>query len=246
MLKHKVAVISGCSRGIGKSIAETFTQNGCDLFVCAREDGKSYRQWCDELAKKNNTQVTPIFFDLTNKEALVEGMKTILKTKKPIDILVNNAGIIPEPKAFEMTSIDSMKEIFNVNYFAQIEIIQYILRNMHRNKKGSIINVSSVAAFDGEPGECEYCSSKAAVIGMTKNLARQYAKDGIRINAIAPGLIDTSMGNVMSDERKQDFIKKISLGRMGTPQEIANVALFLASDLSSYMTGQVLRVDGMI
>ena len=160
-------------------------------------------------------------------------------------MLVNNAGVISENTLFQMTPIDNMRNLFEVNFFAQMQFTQYITRLMQRNKNGgSIINLSSIAGLYGSPGQLEYVGSKAAIIGATRTLAREFGVNNIRVNAVAPGLIATDMGDQMDTEYSQAMVNLSALARRGTPEEVANVILFLASDLSSYVTGQVIRIDG--
>ena len=145
-----------------------------------------------------------------------------------------------------MTSIDKVKRVFDVNFFGATILTQYIARLMMRQNSGSIVNVASIAGIDGTPAQYEYAASKAAMIGGTKNLAREFAASNVRVNAVAPGMIDTEMGAQIGTELKEQMLSKIIMNRMGKPEEIANVIAFLASDLSSFMTGQVVRVDGGI
>ena len=173
-----------------------------------------------------------------------EAVKTIQSAKISVDVLVNNAGITYNA-LFQMTSIEKMREVFEVNFFSQVALTQYIVRLMVRQKSGSVINVSSSAAIDANPGRSAYGASKAAVICMTRAMAHELAEHQIRVNAIAPGVTDTDMVEAsMSRETIDAAVQQTRLKRMGKPSEIADAAVFLASDLSSYMTGEVLRVDG--
>ena len=169
---------------------------------------------------------------------------SILSEKVPIDIIINNAGII-STSLFQMTSIDKIKEIFSVNFFAQIYFTQFIVKNMINNKKGSIVNISSTAGEDGNEGRLAYSSSKASINSLTKVLSKELSRYNIRVNAVAPGLTDTEMMiNSIPEKILQEKIQTVSLKRVAQPKEIANAVLFFASDLSSYITGQTLRVDG--
>ena len=181
---------------------------------------------------------------MSDEEQIKSGVKTIKGTKEPVDILVNNAGAI-FTALFQMTSMKILKEMFEINYFSQMLLTQYISRIMMRQKSGSIINISSSAALEGNEGRTGYASAKAAMITSTKVLAKELAPYNIRVNAVAPGLTQTEM---MESSTPEDALKetlnRICMKRVGQPEEIANSVLFLASDLSSYMTSQVLRVDG--
>ena len=244
LLKGKTAVITGCNRGIGKAILETFAENGANVFACVRKETEEFSERIAELSKNYGVEIIPLYFDLRDEAAMKSAIMQIRKTHKKIDILVNNAGTRPSsPTAFSMTPLDKIREVFDVNFFAALQLTQYALKLMQSG--GSIINVASMAAFDGDLGFCSYASSKAALIGFTRNLSRELGKQNIRVNAIAPGLTDTDMGRANDTKGEaEEFIKSSTLGKWGTPQEISNAILFLASDLSSFITGEVIRVNG--
>lgn len=244
LLEGKTAVITGSNRGIGRATLETFAQNGANVFACVRSITDEFASYADELSKKFAVKIIPLAFDLCDENAMREAVNEIRKTRLPIEILVNNAGVISPNMLFQMTPIENMREIFEVNFFAQIRFTQYISRLIQRNKKGSIIFLSSIAGLDGSPGQLEYCGTKAALAGVTKTLAREFGVDNIRVNAVAPGYIDTDMGNEIDTEFTRSIIARSALRRKGRPEEVANSILFLASDLSSYITGQILRADG--
>lgn len=244
LLHKKTAVITGCNRGIGKAILKSFAENGADIFACVRKKNDDFSHFIAESMNVTGVQITPIYFDLNNAEEMKEAITQIRSTKKPIDILVNNAGII-FTALFQMTSLDKMQEIFDINFFSQMQFTQYISKLMIPRKIGSIINFSSSAAIEGNEGRAAYAASKAAMITATKVIAKELAVHHVRVNAIAPGLTQTDMMiESTSPEAIENTLKRICLKRVGQPEEIANVVLFLASHLSSYMTGQVLRVDG--
>jgi 3-oxoacyl-[acyl-carrier protein] reductase len=244
LLKGKTAVITGCSGGIGKSLVEVFAQNGANIWACSRKPSDDYLNELQDLAERYSVRITPLFFDMSDHEQIANAMKTILSSKERIDVLVNNAGAVSKNALFQLTPMNTIKEIFEINFFSHLLITQYLLKTMTRQKSGSIINISSIAGIDGEPGQLEYVCSKAALIGATKKLSRELSFAQIRVNAIAPGIIETPMIGHMTDSVKAKFMQQCSMKRAGQPQEIANVALFLASDLSSYITGQVIRADG--
>lgn len=243
LLSGKNAVVTGCLRGIGKQTLEAFAKNGANVWACAQQPDESFEFFCLQLADRTGTWIKPIYFDFTDKEELKTGLKSILSDKEPIDILVNVAGFTKD-SLFHMTSMDQLKLVFEVNYFSQVLVTQYITKVMVKQKRGSVINIASTSGLDGGSGQLAYSSSKAAIIGATKTLSRELAAQGIRVNAIAPGVIDTNMNAIVPEQILTDRIKGMSIKRMGNPNEVANAIVFLASDLSSYMTGQVIRVDG--
>ena len=244
LLKNKTSVVTGCSRGIGKKILEGFSKNGSDIFACVRTLDENFKKLAIELETKYNNKIFPIEIDLTNEESVKDAGKKILSNNINIDVLVNNAGVI-DTSIFQMTSIKKYKELFNINFYSQILFTQLILKSMIKNKKGSIIFISSSSALDGNEGRSAYVSTKAAINAQSKVLSREVGKFNIRVNSIAPGLTNTDM---MKENTPKELIKelasKMSLNRIAEPKEIASVALFLSSDLSSYITGQAIRVDG--
>lgn len=244
MLTGKNAIITGCARGIGKRILENFAANGANIWACIRKPNEEFTSFVQELAAQHQVTITPLYFDFANTEEIKAAVLEIKKSKESIDILVNNAGITYNA-LFQMTTMEKLKEVFEINFFSQFLFTQFVVKLMTRQRSGNIINISSSAAIDANAGRSAYGASKAAVICMTKALARELAEYNIRANVIAPGITETDMVTAsMSDEVINTTVAQTKLKRIGQPFEIANAALFLASDLSSYITGQVLRVDG--
>ena len=244
LLKEKYAVVTGCNRGIGKEIVRVFAENGANIWACTRKDSQNFTKYINNLEQEHSVKINPVYFDLENEEQIKAGVKTIKQSKQPVNILVNNAGLI-FTALFQMTSMEKLKEMFEINYFSQMLLTQYISRIMMRQKSGSIINISSSAAIEGNEGRTGYASAKAAMITSTKVLAKELAPYNIRVNAVAPGLTQTEMMvSSTPEDALQETLNRICMKRVGKPEEIANSILFLASDLSSYMTSQVLRVDG--
>ena len=244
LLKNKNAVITGCNKGIGRKILENFSTHGANVFACVRNIDQNFNDLLEELKKKHNNEIIPIKLDLNEEGQIKEAANKILQSGKPIDILVNNAASI-HTAIFQMTSIKQLKEIFEINFFSQTIFTQYLLKSMTKNKNGSIIYISSSSAIDGNEGRSAYASSKAAIISQAKVLSREVGIHNIRVNVIAPGLTDTDMMNKNTPKNIiAEVSKQTSLKRFAEPKEIANAVLFLSSDLSSYITGQVLRVDG--
>lgn len=243
LLKGKNVVITGCLKGIGKATVELFAKNGANIWACCQFQDEEFDKYINELQEKYGLWITPVFFDLTNEEQIKQGVKTIMLSKQPVDVLVNIAGMT-EDALFHMISMEQIKRIFEVNFFSQILLTQYMTKLMLRQKSGVVINISSITGIDGNAGQLSYSASKAALIGATKTLSAELAPLGIRVNAIAPGVIQTEMTEEMPAEKLEGFIKKTNLKHLGLPEEVGNAILFLASDLSSYVTGQILRVDG--
>ena len=244
MLKEKNAIITGARRGIGRATVEVFAKNGANVWACARAKDEAFEADMSQLAEKYGVEIMPVYFDVTNEAEVKQAIQTIRNTKMSIDVLVNVAGIVGDVASFQMSSMDSIREVMETNFFAVTLLTQYVTRLMTRQNKGSIIYVSSIAGLDGTPSQYAYAASKAALVGAMKNLAREVAANHIRVNAVAPGMIETEMGAQIEASLKTKMLEKVIMNRMGRPEEIANVIAFLGSDLSSYMTGQVVRVDG--
>ena len=244
LLKDKTAVVTGCNKGIGKKILEVFSTNGATVFACVRNIDEEFKSFLNELKQKFNNQIIPIQFDLNDETKIKEAANSILTSNKSIDILVNNAATI-HTSIFQMTSVKKLKELFEVNFFSQTIFTQYILKSMIKNKRGSIVYISSSSALDGNEGRSAYSSAKAAMIAQAKVLSRELGVHNIRVNSIAPGLTNTDMMKKNHQEEiVNEIVSRISLRRVANPEEIANVVLLLSSDLTSYITGQVIRVDG--
>lgn len=243
MLKGKTAIVTGSNRGIGLATIELFAKNGASIWACARKKTEEFEKKVKQIEEENGVKVTPVYFDITDDSATKSALKDIGKTINTIDILVNNAGISVE-KLFYMTSIDTMRNIIETNFLSQIKISQFVSRYMIKQKFGSIINVASVAGVEREYGGIAYGSSKAAVIFSTKTMALELGRYGIRVNCVSPGFIATDMWANRNDEIRTKIMQETPLGRQGNPSEVANAILFLASDMSSYITGQNIVVDG--
>lgn len=243
LLEGKNIVVTGTAKGMGKKMVEVFAANGANVFAHARTETEDHKSFCENIAKENGVQIFPLYFDLRDTEALKEAIKTIRGTKLPIDGLVNNAGITYN-SLFQMTDMGELRNQMEVNFFAPFLFTQYISKLMIRNKKGSIVSISSSAALDGNSGKSAYGASKAALLTMTMCISEELAVSGIRANVICPGVTATDMLSTMPDyimdiQKEATFLKKV-----GETSDIANTALFLLSDYSSYVTGQVIRVDG--
>ena len=185
-----------------------------------------------------------LVFDVRDREKAKKCINGLPLDWQKIDVLVNNAGIVPENRLFNMSSPEEMRRVFDVNFFATMKLTQLVTKIMIRQKFGSIVNIISISAIDGEPAQVEYVSSKAALMGATKKLASELGNFNIRVNAVAPGVINAGVSEFMALELKKNIANRNIMKRLGEPNEIANVVMFLASDLASYMTSQVIRVDG--
>lgn len=246
MLRGKCSVITGANRGIGFEILKKIAENseGGVIFACSRKYTDFFESTIKELSEKYNVIIEPLYFDLVESETIKQAVGKIKKSRKTVDILVNNAGINTPYQRFQMISMEGYRKTMEINTFGHLQFTQYISRIMMKAKSGSIINISSIAGTDGFYASCDYVASKAAIMGITVQEARELGAFGIRVNHIAPGVTSTTMIEGNDNDMLQSLKPSIMLGRFGEPEEIANVVLFLASDLSSYITGQEIRVDG--
>lgn len=243
LLHGKTAVITGATRGIGRAVAEAFAAQGCALIPCLRTPSPEALEALEALGRAQGVPVTPVALDLGDEGSVKAAVRTILGFDGPLDILVNNAGVAAGG-LFQMMSAAEMRRVFEVNLFGQLLFTQGLVRKMMKGKAGSIINIASTAAAFADPGTLVYGCSKAALIRATESLATELGAHGIRANALAPGVVRTDMAEQMAPAAREALIRRSALKREAEPADVANAALFLASDLSSFITGQVLRVDG--
>jgi 3-oxoacyl-[acyl-carrier protein] reductase len=243
LLENKSAIITGATRGIGRGIAVEFAKQGANIAFTYSASVDAAKALEEEL-KSYGVDAKGYQSNAANFDAAQELAKEVHKEFGAIDILVNNAGII-DVSIYQMTSIKKLKDMFEINFFSQTIFTQNIIKSMIRNKSGSIINLASITALDGNEGRSAYGASKSALIAQMKTLSKEVGIFNIRVNCIAPGLIDTEMLSKNTPKNIIENMKnKISLRRVGNPEEIADVALFLSSNLSTYISGQVIRVDG--
>ena len=244
MIESKTALITGANKGIGLAIVKKFVNNGCNIIACTRKNDEVSLKELNEISSKFPQKIKIYTFDMIELKEDDLTLTKILDENKKIDILVNNAGQ-NHVALFLMTKIKKFKEIFEVNFFSQLVITQKIIKNMIKNKKGSIINIASNAATEADAGRSAYASSKASIITFTKILARELGSFGIRVNSISPGLTNTDMMNSgITEKIMSETINKIPLKRVAQPDEIASTCFFLASDSSSYITGENINVTG--
>lgn len=237
----KTVLITGTSRGIGKATAEEFAKNGWNVITHARKQTEGFESYTVNLAKTCKVIVSPIYFDMLDSETMKKSISTLKKNKTVIDTLVNNAGIV-HGDLFQMTSIATIKNVFDINLFSHMELTQLVLKILAK-ENASIVNVASVAGIEFRGGNSAYGVSKAAMIAWTKILEAEL-HNRVRVNAIAPGLTETDMAQELEDKYQLITASRNAINRLAKPEEIAKAIFFLSSDAASFITGQVLRVDG--
>ena len=244
MIHGKNAIITGARSGIGLATLQLFASNGCNCWAVVHRDDETFLTSIAQCELEYGVWIKPVHIDLSDSKSIKAGMKQIMQEKLPIDILVNAAGIVSENRLFSMTKMEDIRRVMEVNFFSVIELTQLVCRSMMRYRGGSIVNIGSIAAWGEDTSQMEYAASKAALTIATKKLARELGSIGIRVNAVAPGLTQTKMLAELEEEPLQAIIKGIGLHRLGAPEEIAQVCLWLASDNSSFVTGETIKVDG--
>ncbi|MEI7595131.1 MAG: 3-oxoacyl-ACP reductase FabG [Bacteroidota bacterium] len=243
LLANKTALITGASRGIGRAIALKFAENGISTLVLLSRNFEKLSELKSEIECRFNVLVYIYQIDISKIDEVKLLAKNINNEKITIDIIVNNAGVMRDA-VIKMTTPEMITDIFSTNVNGTIYITQNLIGSMFRKRYGSIINLSSIIGTNGNIGQSVYSSSKSAILGFTKSLSKELSSLNIRVNAIAPGCIDTELLEDMSESSRDKTINSIGMKRIGTPDDVANVALFLASDLSAYVTGQIIGVDG--
>ena len=239
---NKLAIITGGTRGIGKQIALTFAKEGYNIAINYRNENEDLKNTKKEI-EENNVKCFTFQGDVTNFKDCEQFVKQIVEEFGNIDVLVNNAGITRDTLLMRMKE-DDFKQVIDTNLIGTFNVTKNVISYMMKARSGRIINISSVVGISGNAGQTNYAASKAGIIGFTKSLAKEVASRNITVNAVAPGFIETQMTDVLKDDIKEEIAKKIPLKRMGTPQDVANVVKFLASNDSSYITGQVINIDG--
>lgn len=241
MLEGKSVLVTGAARGIGFAVSQKLASEGASVYAGIRklEDGDRFA----EATGQRTGHIIPVLLDVCDIQSIKVCIKQIRDETGRIDILVNNAGITILER-LEMVSETSVKIIYDTNVFGLLNVTKTAMRLLKKSSSPCIINMSSIMAQESDIGQTVYAGTKAAVESMTRTWAKEYAEEGIRVNAVAPGNVNTDMFNIISEEGRKEEISKIGLGRIAEPDEIADVVLFLASDLASYVTGEVIRVDG--
>ena len=238
----KCALITGATRGIGKQIAITLAKQGYNIALNYRKENEELENTKKEI-EEIGVQVLAVKGDVANFEDCENFVKQVIERFGQIDVLVNNAGITKDMLLMRMKKED-FEQVIDTNLVGTFNVTKNVVPYMMKARSGRIINISSVVGISGNAGQTNYSASKAGIIGFTKSLAKEIASRNIFVNAVAPGFIETNMTDVLKDDVKQEIAKNIPLKRMGTAQDVANVVKFLASDDSSYITGQVINIDG--
>ncbi len=239
----KTVFITGCNRGIGRTMVDLFAQNGYNIIACNRKQDDDFDNFIKNLQSEYGVDIQKCYADLSDEHSIKECLSQLLKSKPKIDVMINNAGIV-DKGLLQMTPIQKIRDVFQINFFAHVQLIQGISRLMMRQKSGVIINMASIGGIDAYPAYVSYGCSKAAIIYLTKTLAQEFAPYGIRVNALAPSMVKTRMQEQMGDEANEEIMRRTALKRNAEPEEIAKLALFVASDDSAFITGQIIRIDG--
>ena len=244
---NKTALITGSNRGLGLKLLQILSENGYDIIACTRSKSPSFLKIIDEVSKKNNNKIYNLNFDLLNNSDTESSLTQFLNNYKDnVDLLINNAGILKNSLML-MTSIKEVEDIFKVNVISTILVTQIVVKKMIKYKKGNILNISSISAKENNFGRSIYSSSKSAIESITKSLSKELSRFNVRVNCIAPGLIDSEMlKKNTTEENINKVIRRIASQRLGTFEDISKLILFLASEDSNYINGQILSIDGGI
>ena len=242
LLKGKKALVTGGARGIGREIVLSFLSSGASVYFLDINESEYIGEY-EALASEKGVKVFFHKANVADEDEVTAVCEKILAESGGIDILVNNAGITRDGLVFRMTSKD-WDDVLKINLTSAFYISRVISRSMIKQRSGSIVNIASIVGVIGNAGQCNYSASKAGLIGFSKSLAREVASRGVRVNAVAPGFIKTPMTDKLNETQVKALTEKIPLNKLGLPSEVASVVLFLASDLSSYVTGEVIKIDG--
>ena len=243
MLKGKNAFITGCNRGIGKAILDKLMSYNANIYCAIKKKDNDFSEYLESYNKNSGSRAELIVLDLSDANHIKDSIEILYKKKEKIDILINNAGIA-DGALFEMTSIKTMKDVFEINFFSQIQLTQLLLRFMKKSDSGCIVNIGSVSGLTPERGTISYGSSKAALMFATKVMANELSRFNIRVNAIAPSLIKTDMLDQMDDKSVTKILDQTYSGKIGEAQDIADLVMYLVSSSAKFINGQIIRVDG--
>lgn len=241
-LQGKISLVTGSGKGIGRAIAERYCQEGALVYANARQEG-TIDEWASSVAKGQAGSIRPVYFDVNDANAVKTCILKIKKEQGRLDTVVNNAGVMRDAP-IGMISQSMMEESFSTNVYAVMNLIQYACKIMVKQKEGSIINISSIMGVAGNKNQMLYSATKGAVISLTKSAAKELAAAKIRVNAVAPGVIETDLFRQIGEVKAEEFVSRIGMGHPGSPKDVADLCVFLASDSSAYITGQVIGVDG--
>ncbi|MDW8095591.1 MAG: 3-oxoacyl-[acyl-carrier-protein] reductase [Aquificaceae bacterium] len=241
-LSNKKALITGSTRGIGRSVAEFLAKAGASVAITGRDNSRA-EEVAREIAQTYRVEAFGVAMDMSNETSIREAYSQIESRWGGVDILVNNAGMTKD-KLFLRMSLQDWEEVIKVNLTGTFVITSLAVKAMLKNRWGRVVNISSVVGFTGNVGQVNYSSTKSALIGFTKSLAKELASRNITVNAVAPGFIETDMTSVLPEDLKQSYLKNIPLGRFGKPEDVAGAVLFLCSDYANYITGEVIHVNG--
>lgn len=245
LLEGQIALITGAGKGIGKATLEAFSKAGASVIYANDIIEGSIDETADRCKSQYGNLVIPLYFDVADIDAVKRAILQIKKERGYLDTLVNNAGVMTDALIGSVT-YPLIESIYRVNVYGMMDLLQWGAKLMRLRGKGSIINLSSIVGITGNPGQLVYSSTKGAVISMTKTAAKELGPFNIRVNAIAPGMIDTDMMRSVGEKNLNHHISNIPFGRLGEPREIADVCVFLASNMASYLSGQIIAVDGCV
>ncbi len=241
-LSGKTALITGSTRGIGKAIAQYLAKAGTRVVITGRDQGKA-EEVAKSIGEAYGVEALGVAMDMSRVDSISSAYEKVESAFGGVDILVNNAGITRD-KIFLRMSMEDWEKVLRVNLTGTFAITSLVVKGMVKRRWGRVVNISSVVGFTGNAGQVNYSSTKSALIGFTKSLAKELASRNITVNAVAPGFIETDMTAVLSEDLKETYLKNIPLGRFGKPEDVAGAVLFLCSEYASYITGEVLHING--
>ena len=242
-LKGKYVLITGCNRGIGKSILQHFAEKEANIIACVRTVSEDFELLCQNLKNSYAIEVHLFLVDLSDENSIKHFIGELYKSNLSVHILVNNAGVVTKG-LLQMTTMKQLKDVFQINFFAQVQITQGVSKLMMRQKTGVIINMASIGGLDAFPAYTSYGCSKSALIYFTKTMSQELSPYHIRVNAVAPSLTDTAMSNQMGEEANAEIMRRTAIKSLVSVDDVAQRGLFLSSDDSSFINGQIIRVDG--
>lgn len=239
----KTALITGCNGGLGKTLLKSFAEKGYNVIACVFPESQEFSDYCKNIESDYGIKIKQLFFNSTDYESLNAGLSEIESYEETIDVLVNNAGIVLM-KPLLYTEMEDLHKVFAINYFATVMVTKKVAEKMIRQEGGVIVNISSAGSLGHQPGGACYDASKAAINQFTRTAAQELAPFGIRVNAIAPGPMRTAMFDSLPEKAQKNLVKSSAIKRAVEPEEIAAIAVFLVSEKTSFITGQIIGVDG--